>query len=186
MIVQATSNQTPDATQSFTSAVSGNTNTSHGSTNSSVTIGPEESNDLAKTCRWLSFPSVPANKVTLQFNWSISGSLTLTAAAPGSTAANALFKVDYSVDNGANWINVVTRSFHREVNGTTPISDGGSVSLQIPAPNSNVVQVRDRIGVDASSTIDPTVAATADLTGSIDTIQLDVQPVGLTHTLVMM
>jgi hypothetical protein len=176
MIIQATNNQTPDATQGG-SAVTGNNNTSHGATNSNCVAGSEDSCGVSKTCRWLSFPARPVSKITVQFSWSITGTLTLTGAAPGTTTADALYRVQYSVDGGSNWTTVLTRSFSRTVSGSTPISDSGSVSQNIVGLNSGLVQLRDLIQVSASSVGDPTVSESADLTATISGIQLDITPV---------
>lgn len=86
--------------------------------------------------------------------------------------ANASFSVEYSVNNGASWVTALTRSFTRNTSGTTPLSDSGSVSLDIPAGSSGVVQVRDRIRADAFSAGDPTVSASAAITAEINTFQL--------------
>lgn len=178
-ILQAQSNETPDSTQPLTSAVTGNSGTGHSNTTSSVTIGSEESDAQTKTCRWLNYSPMQAEKVVLNFNWSLSGSLTLTGAAPDSTVGNASFRVEYSTDNGATWNTALSRSYTQTTNGTQPLSDGGSVNLVIgPSGNVGVIQIRDRIRADASSTLDPTVSASASITAEINTLNLEVSPLG--------
>jgi hypothetical protein len=176
LIVQAQNNETPDSTQSFTAAVNGNNNTSHGSTNSNVIIGAEDSADQSKTCRWFNFQNILPKSVRLKFNWSASGSVEIVAASPGSTQASASFVIQYSVDGGVNWITAASAGANRNSSGNTPFSDGGSVDIVISAPQTGQVQIRDRIFAGASSTLDPTVSATADVTASIDSIQLEVEP----------
>lgn len=177
LVLQARNNETPDSTQPITSAVTGNSNTGHADTTSSVSIGSEEENEVSRTCRFFSLSSVAASKATLKFNWSLSGSLTLTAAAPGTTIADALFLVEYSVNNGASWSAALTKSFSSVTNGTVPLSDSGSVTLNIPAANTGLVQIRDRIKAHAASAGDPTVAASASITAQLNTLQLEVVPV---------
>jgi hypothetical protein len=177
--LQAQSNETPDTTQPLTQAVTGNSNTGHSSTTAFVTIGSEESSSQMKTCRWFNYSPMQAANVVISFNWSLSGSLTLTAAAPDTTVANASFRVEYSLNGGVSWTTALTRSYTQTTNGTQPIGDSGSVSLPIGSSgNTGVIQIRDRIRADASSTTDPTVSASANITASIDSIQLSVDPLG--------
>lgn len=183
--LQAATHETPDSTQAGTGAVTGDTNTGHGNTLCTVTIGPEQNSAQSKSCRWFSYSSVPSAKTTLQFNWAISGSLTLTGAAPGTTTATAQFTVEYSTDGGAGWSSALSRSFSLDVSGTTPISDGGSVSLDIAASNPSLVQVRDKVRAQAQSSGDPAVSATSSLTGSVDTLQLAVTEMGATSISMM-
>ena len=176
-ILQAGSNESPDSTQAFTSAVTGNNNTGHSNTTSSVTIGSEDSNSETKTCRWFNYSPMQAEYVKLNFNWSLSGSLNLTAAAPGTTVANASFSVQYSTDNGVTWSTALSRSYTQTTNGTQPLSDSGSVSLMIMNFGwVGPIQIRDRIRADAFSATDPTVSASASITAEVNTLQLDVAP----------
>ena len=184
--VTANNNESPDSTQAFTSAVTGNGNTGHSNTTSSVTIGSEDSNSQTKTCRWFNFVGPPVKEIKLKFNWSINGELVLTGAAPDSTVANAAFSVSYSIDGGSNWTTAVIRSFQRNVSGSTPFSDSGSETITLPLVALGQIQVRDRIRADAFSTLDPTVSASSTITASIDSIQLEVEPQQLFAPIVIM
>jgi hypothetical protein len=174
LTIQAQNNETPDSTQALTSAVTGNSNTGHSNTNSTVEVGPDESNSQTKTCRWFNFPGALVTKTKLQFSWSLSGSLTLTGALPGTTVAHGIFEVEYSINGGASWNSAVSRTFTQNVNGTQPLSDSGSVDIDIVTTDPAQVQVRDRVRADASSAIDPTVSASASITAEIHTLQLEV------------
>jgi hypothetical protein len=174
-IVQPQDNESPDSTQALTSAVAGNNNTSHGATTSDVSIGSEQSDSETRTCRWFTFVGFSPRTINLTFNWSISGSIVLTGAAPGTTVGNASFLVEYSTNGGSSWTTALSRPFSRNDNGTTPISDSGSVNISLPVAALSQIQVRDRIRADATSAADPTVSATASITAQIDTIQLSVE-----------
>lgn len=177
IIVQPQDNETPDSTQALTSAVTGNSDTGHSATTSSVSIGSEQSDSQTKTCRWFTLAGPFPRTINLTFNWSLGGAgLTLTAAAPGTTVANASFLVEYSTNGGASWSTALTRSFSRNTSGTTTISDSGSENVSLPAVGLSQIQVRDRINADATSAGDPTVSATAEIIATIDTIQLSVEP----------
>lgn len=176
-IAQPTDNESADSTQAGTVAVTGNTDTSHGATTCAVSIGAEESNVERKSCRWFTFTGPGPRTISLQFTWSISGAgLTLTGALPGTTQANALFKVEYTVDGGSNWSTALSRSFSRDVNGNTAISDSGSENVTLPVAALSLIAVRDRIEADATSAADPTVSASAEIIATISSIQLSIEP----------
>jgi hypothetical protein len=157
--------------------VTGNSNTGHSNTTSDVTIGAEQSASETRTCRWFNYSAMQAEYVKLDFNWSLSGSLNLTAAAPDSTVANGSFSVQYSTDNGASWSTAPLRSYTQTTNGTQPLSDSGSVSLMIMGKGwVGPIQIRDRIRAEAFSATDPTVSASASITAELNTLHLDVAP----------
>jgi hypothetical protein len=176
IIIQPGANESPDSTQALTTAVVGNNNTSHAATTSDVSIGSEQFGDETRTCRWFALAGGPARSINLTFNWSITGSITLTAAAPGTTVGNASFLVEYTVNGGSSWVTALTRSFTRDTSGTTSISDSGSENISLPVAALSQIQIRDRIRADATSAGDPTVSATASITATIDAIQLSVEP----------
>jgi hypothetical protein len=175
-IVQPTDNESADSGQAGTAAVSSPTDTGHGATTCSVSIGAEDSDSETKSARWFTFAPMSPRAIALQFSWSISGAgLTLTGALPGTTEANALFLVEYSTNGGSSWSTAVTRTFNRVTNGTTAISDSGSVNLVISTVALSEIQVRDRIRADATSAADPSVAASAEILATISDIQLEVE-----------
>jgi hypothetical protein len=172
--IQAGSNENPDSTQAGAEVVTSPTNTGHAATTSDESIGAEESASETRCCRWFAFAGPGASAIRLQFTWSISGSITLTGAAPDTTIGNASYRVEYSVDNGANWSTAITRSFSRNTSGTTSISDGATEDISIPIAPLALIQVRDRIRADASSTGDPSVSAVPTITATISGLQLSI------------
>jgi hypothetical protein len=175
-IIQATSNENPDSTQAGAEVVTSPSLTGHAATTSDELVGAEESASETRCCRWFAFTGPGASAISLQFTWSISGSITLTGAAPDTTVGNASYRVEYTTDGGSNWSTAITRSFTRNTSGTTTISDGATENITLPTVSLNQIQVRDRIRADASSTGDPSVSAAPTITATISDIQLSVEP----------
>lgn len=194
--LQPTANQTPDPVSGGLAVISP-ANTGHASSTSNASGSadyPETFTDtLIRSCRWLSFASVGGSiaAITLKFDWSLSGSLYVnegTGAGVGDAEADADFNGLYSINNGASFINAVNRSYIRGTNGTTNLSDSGSVNVSIPAstPFSQII-VRDSIEVvvNGDSFGDP-VSAGANLSITISNIRLEVETIDQSHLLIMM
>lgn len=154
LIVNPTSNQTPDAGQGG-SAVTGNINTGHGSTVVTSTSG---GGAQTKTCRWSAFQAVSGviTAITLKIDHSSQGTLV------GPQPTNS-FTLAYSLNGGANWTTAVTRS------NFTALQDATfSVALS-PTQDISQVQVRDFM---QANTVDPGDDSSA--TVSISNIKLEV------------
>lgn len=147
-IRQPTANETPDTTQGGGAvAVNSPSNTGHGST--TVAAGTP-----VATCRWSGFQAVSGIKsqVRLKANWTRDG------VVPGGTSNS--FTFEYSLDGGGSWATAF-----QFLNVAAPASGSLDIALT-PAPQDiTLVQVRDNL---------TETGITATLTGSIDTITLEV------------
>lgn len=150
-----TSNTTPDAGQGGI-AVTGNTNTGHGSTTATAASGTQ-----IKSCIWTTFVAVSGQitSMTLKFDWAENGVVNI-----GTGSATNEFRVQYSVNGGGAWTSVFT---HTDVTSST--SSNSSVSLTLPQDLTQV-QVRDRM--TATATAD--VSDNASITTSISNIRVEV------------
>lgn len=151
--VNPTSNTTPDPAQGG-SAVTGASNTGHGSTTASKT-GPGIQD---KTCIWTGFPSVVGQiqAVNLKFDWSENGSVV-------GFAGNQ-FQTQYSLNGGGSWNTVFNHT-----NITSSTSSNSTVSLSV-SQDLTQVQVRDFLeGLGG----DP--GETGSVTASVSNIRLEVQ-----------
>jgi hypothetical protein len=188
--------QTPDPGQGGL-AVSDPSNGGHGNTNVHSSAISDASHNSAsdsqtKTCLWPAFQNVSAPKVrvTLKFNWAQSGSFELDAPENLYRAsASSTLRIDYSTNNGGSWTNQVNISHSRLVrdgnSDYVPISDSGSVSVDLPNPAAidiTQIRVRDNIATSVNTfspirDFDPTTGSTAvtDVTMSIWSIQLEVE-----------
>lgn len=142
VIKNPTANESPDAGQGGQS-VDLPTNTGHGNSIASASNGSSQQ----KSCRWSGFQAVSGQikSVTLKVTHGSDGSLS------GAGAAN-LFRIEYSLNNGVNWLSAVLRS-----DFTTVAGDTFAVALSTTQDLSQV-QVRDFL---ESSTVDPGTSATA-------------------------
>lgn|SRR5262245_42902525 len=154
IILQPTANQTPDAGQGGTIAVTGATNTGHGSTTASAT-GPGSTE--AKSCRWSGIGTTSGGRVsvTLKISQTSSGIL-------GGGGQNA-FTVEYTVNGGANWSIALLRENFTASN-SAPISVALSNTV-----DTTQVQVRDLLETDA-----PGGADSASVTATVSGIQVEV------------
>ncbi len=146
--LQPTSNTTPDPAQGGT-AVTSASNTGHGSTN--VTHA-NQVGSTTKSCLWTGFAagSSAPDAVTLSFSYSENG----TVSGDGANS----FRVQYSIDGGSNWTNVISHT-----NVTSSTSTSAQVSLS-NSQNLTLVQVRSRLqcsgnGVGNGATIDASVSS---------------------------
>lgn len=150
---QPTSNVTPDPGQGG-NAVTGNTNTGHGSTNVARNgVGSESA-----TCKWTTFLSVPGliTAITIKVDWSQDGSL--SGVSPDNR-----FRIQYSVNGGGAWT-----SLRNVTSITSPSSGTSSASLTLPQDISQI-QVRDLL---EASGADP--GDIASITASVSNIRLEV------------
>ena len=154
--VNPTSNTTPDVGQGGL-AVTGATNTGHGSTTATTTGGGTDT----ASCVWTAFPSVGSQiaAVTLKVDWTQNGSLI------GAGAKSNSFRLQYSVNGGGVWTNIF-----EHLNVTASSSGGEQVVITLPQDLTQI-QVRDRL--QATSSVD----TTASVTGSISNIRLEVTTV---------
>jgi YD repeat-containing protein len=154
--VSPTVNQSPDPGQGG-SAVSSPSNTGHGDTSLNMLLG--NAGTTSKTCMWQSFPNVSGliQSITLKFNYVAIGGGGASAPIEGDFAsAYANFGVEYSIDNGANWISAVNLWSSAAASGPDGSDNNGflspnfpsttPVSVSIPAntPISNI-KVRNRL-----------------------------------------
>lgn len=144
--INPTSNTTPDPAQGG-NAVTGNTNTGHGST----TVTSSGAADV-KTCLWTSFQSVSGQikSITLKVGWSESGGV----GAGGSSE----FKVEYSLNGGSTWSVLFD---HLDI--ISP--DSGTAQVDLSATQDiSQVRVRDNL----------TAIIDASFNGAVSDIRLEV------------
>ncbi len=172
--------QTPDPAGSGYLAVNSPLNTEHGSTTASA------AQDIGqiKSCRWFAFQPVGGQitRITLKFNWSISGNLFTNAPNSGDFAyANATFYIEYSTNNGSNWPTAIFRRELSNISGpggeNRPFSDSGSFSVDLPANTPiNQIMIYDNISAQASSNwFEGHASSSATLTARVWNIDLEVE-----------
>lgn len=149
-----TSNTTPDPGQGG-NAVTGASNTGHGSTTASqVGAGFE-----AKSCIWSGFGAGPGGAIisaTLKLNWSEDGSIT-------NNGDNG-FRVQYSLNGGSSWLNVFD---HAGI--TSPTTSSSAVTLS-NTQDLTQVQVRDRLlGIGGD------VGDSGSVTASVSDIRIEIR-----------
>jgi hypothetical protein len=170
-------NQTPDPVLGG-EAVSSQSNTGHGSTQSSANrVLRNGAASQTRTCLWHSFSAVPGTKtrVTLKFDWTLNASALVSVEGPGS-GGTALynFRIEYSLDNGSNW------TVGRVVNGSVSIDTSGSESIDLPNPGAiDITQIRLRDRIFASATVSGLghAEASSNATASVSNISLEVEAV---------
>jgi hypothetical protein len=146
---QPTANQTPDPGQGGL-AVTGAINTGH----SNTTAGAFNGDSQTKSCKWTGFQSVAGQitSVVLKVDWSESGS---------TQGGGRIFRLDYSVNGGANWTNIFTHSPLSVLSGSAQVTLSNGQDL-------TQVQVRDLLQADS------VLEAAESVTGSISSIRLEV------------
>lgn len=151
--LQATANQSPDATLGG-AAVTTPSNTGHASTTASAIGAATE----LKTCRWHTFPAFTsvASSVTLKITHTSSGTL--------SGAGVNAFDLEYTLNGGGVWNTAVSRLNFTAAQGPTVFS----VALPL---TQDLTQVQVRDALEASGA-DPGDAATS--TATIASIQIEV------------
>lgn len=181
IVRQPTSNQTPDATLGGL-AVTGVTNTGHGSTvtQSSANNGGGDSDE--KSARWFGLADVGGlrTSVRLKLTWQATGNAAATDdGAGGSANGSSSFSIEYSLNGGAGWISIVSDSALAEAPGTPADSFTNNNSADIALSNTqdvSQVQVRaDYITSANSSGLGN--AGSADVTVVVSGIQVEVATV---------
>ncbi len=184
--------QTPDAGDTL--AVTGISNTGHGSTLTSASAAdiesqPSKNITQMKSARWSSFQSGSSGVIIglkLKFDWTASGNVNASVEAGGSASARIDFNIDYSIDGGSSWTNALSRFrvVNQSGNGgkTDSISDGGSVEVVLSASqNISLVQVRDFMRSNAVANAPSVSGAAANssarITTSVSGVSLEVEMV---------
>lgn len=190
-VVTPTANTSPDPVQGG-SAVTGNTNTGHGATLSSLGFEGDNngSGSATKSCIWSSFQSVSdiVTSITLKLSYTYSISAQVDES-PGAGTANGSARVQYSIDGGSNWTSLISPSVSQDADGTNSDSNSGNISQSIAAstPISNI-QVRSRVVGGASYTGGSTGAQFAVGSGTLTVsgIQLEVVAGASANPIVLM
>lgn len=185
-----TAHSTPDPGQGGI-AVSGDTNTGHGSTTSSQ----GDTGETLKTCVWQTFQAVVGSiiAIDLKYDWQLQGDFFLTSET-GDGSATVSVEIQYSTNSGGAWTTSRNAFDAGSVVGNDsdsgsipPASGSDTVSIPAATPIANI-RVRDQIS--AALTLNGDAAGAADATMTVSNIRLEVQtadPVtGTTNLLVMM
>lgn len=178
-----TVNTTPDPVQGGI-AVTGNSNTGHGSTNSTASRNSTGATTQLKTCIWTTFLAGAGQikRIDLKFSWTAVGTTSVNTLVVGDSGSAAiLFTVDYSLNNGGVWTNKVEQTIVTvEADGddaSDNLNTSGSETVSIPVTTPlTQVQVRDFIEATVDVTEDGAgaVTADADITVTISDIRLEV------------
>jgi hypothetical protein len=138
----------------------------------------------AKSCRWFAFQPVsgPTTRITLKFDWSVSGYVNTNSPenVQDSAFAQAKFLILYSTNNGSTDTYAIERGEGSSIWGVgyedKPFSDFGSFSVDLPANTPiNQIRVQDRLSAEASGSGLGVGSATVNAT--ISNIRLEVEVV---------
>lgn len=178
------STQTPDAGLGG-SAVTGITTTGHGSTTSSasvfVGIG-SDSQFQRKSARWFSFPALGGQIVSirLKMSWTSGGNTDADDGGDGNASSNVEFAIDYSVNGGGAWTNIVTAGCSSSGADADSFTNNNSADVGLSVTQDMTqVQVRDRMDASATATAGSIGAASANasVTATITSIRLEITTV---------
>src|SRR5262249_10914960 len=138
--VYPTSNTTPDPGQAGTSAVTGNTNTGHGSTTSTAS---RSTTLITRTCAWAGFVAVSGQiqSAILKADWTQDGTL-----SDGGIQAQNDFSIEYSVNGGSSWTTL------RDALNIQSPSSGSSQATLSNVQDLTQVKVRDSLTASHSGT----------------------------------
>lgn len=187
-ISNPTVNVTPDI--GGTGSVSGISNTGHTSTLSEVSAadggpGSGENNTDTKTARWHTFQSVPGGLISLKLKaeYVLSGSVSASVDSAGTSSADIQFLVEYTIDNGSNWLTILNKTRSVSASPSNP-DDSDSISentffeiILNPSQDVSLVQVRDKIQSNAQASA-PTFGlanSNAAVTATISNIRLEAE-----------
>ena len=187
VIRQPGGNTTPDATLGGV-AVTGNTNTGHAATTAvcasiAGALG-SDSDSQAKSCRWHTFSAGPggAQSVKLQLSWSASGTAGASADSGdgGSATGEIDFQIDYTVNGGSNWTNIVSEVKSANDVNPTSVSINNSSSANITlSVGQDLTQVQVRSRTRGNSTAnggnETSASGSASLTLTVSGIQIEIQ-----------
>lgn len=174
-----TANQTPDATLGG-NAVTDVTNTGHGSTvtASSAPDGATDSDE--KSARWFTFVAGAGlvTAVRLKMSWLSSGSVTTGVGEGGGPSnATAQFLLQYSVNGGSNWTNIVNEQIAAQsivAADSDSFTNNSSADIDLGVTQ-DITQVQVR--ADYVTTADSALAgdtADASVTATISDIRIEI------------
>ena len=152
----STARTTPDPAQGG-NAVTGDTDTGHGSTvTSQAALGT-----ATKSIIWTGFAAVSGviTAIALKFDWTEDGTV-----IAGTGSASNEFRVQYSINGGGAWTTVFQ---HADV--VSPTTSNSSVTIALPQ---DVTQVQVRGRMTATATND--VSDSASITTSVSNIRLEI------------
>lgn len=150
-----TANETPDTANGIGGDIAVDTpsNTGHASTTASFGGG---SGSQTKSCRWFTFQNLfggVRTAVKLKVTHTSSGND--NSEPPFSGGNSNSFLLQYSLNGGSNWTDIVNRVDFEDAQGPT------TAEINLPlAQDLSQVQVRDMIGAGGSLSVD-SVSATA-------------------------
>lgn len=183
--LEPTANTNPD--QGSTAAVSSASNTGHGSTSTiAAAVAPAEgsdSDDAAKSCRWSSFEAAPAGvtiiSLRLQFTYSAVGTVSSSASVGGSAAASASAVIEYTLNGGSDWIEIINESINVSGNDSDSFNAGATADIALSVGQTiSDVQVRARYDAAGEATGGPVDGSSGD--GSVIATISSIQIAGLT------
>src|SRR5262245_680684 len=156
--LNATSNTTPDPSQGG-SAVTGNTNTGHSATTSTV-IGVGL---VVKTCVWQSFLVCGGQigAINLKVDWTEDGTI--------SAGGTSRFRIQYSVNGGGAYTDIINHTNVTSPSGPTTATVALGVTQDITA-----VRVRSLVRADGFTGGDA-----ASVQGTVSNIKLEVTVVDI-------
>lgn len=187
------SNTTPDPALGGL-AVTGNTNTGHGTTQSiiSVSCGPDPDSvfdQQNKNCMWSNFqPTSNVSTINLKADWQITNYNVSENSPQDSIATGSIiFILEYSINNGSSYTDALNFT------DTTPPnhsgSNSGSINVSIPASTPvSQIRLRSRINASASASggIELGASAGSNVSANVSNIRLELVVENQANVLVMM
>lgn len=186
VVRQPTATQTPDATLAGL-AVTGITNTGHGSTVTSSSANNGATDLDEKSARWFGLQNVSGQRsgVRLKLSWTASGTAGATDDGVGGAGQGAAaFIIEYSLNGGSSWTTVVTEDALADSPGSGSDSFTNNNSADIALPNNqdiSLVEVRADYNTSAfSSGLGNTGSGSVTVTVSgiqVEVTVVDAQPI---------
>lgn len=182
VIKNPTNNQTPDATLGGL-AVTGITNTGHGSTATASSAVSSASDSDEKSARWFDFQNVGGQRISvrLKLSWTTDGSANASDdGLGGSGDGSAQFIIEYSLNGGSTWNTVpgaTSIAFLASPPGGGPDTFDNDNSADIALPNSqdlSQVQVRVDYLTSANANGGPGNSGSGSVTATISDIRIEV------------
>ena len=149
------SNQTPNPTQSGTDIFLNMSNSGHGD-NSTFVFAWEDGSQVAdRTGKWFNFQAPPAgtiSKITLKLNWTHVSSIGVENIGGGSCGAQTLWKVEYTINGGSNWVTLIQRPNSQFGDGNSDLSsESAEAAADIPIGTSfSQIQIRANLYAEAA------------------------------------
>jgi hypothetical protein len=174
------SNQTPDATLGG-SAVSGITNTGHGSTSTNASANNGGFQNSVKSARWFGFQNQTGGQrlgTRLKLSWNANGSANASDdGVGGSGDGSSDFLIEYSTNGGSSWTTIVSDSASATSpgNGSDSFSNSNSADIALSV-NQDLSQVQVRVRYDATASADVGSGNHGDgsVTATISNIRIEV------------